>query len=271
MTSGASVGAEVARVYDDTSELGAELAGGSLHMGYWESPSDRSTMAEASLRLTDLMTEKIQVGPGDRVLDVGCGTGAPAIRLAQSTGAAVVGITNSPVQYQLAVQNAQDAGVSDRVTFRCEDAMDLDLPARSFDAVWLIESISHMPDRLAALRKAVGVLKPGGRLALTDILDPNEHASPPGHSPVMARPVRLADYESLLERAGLVPVEMADISNHTVARTLACMRQKLTDDREHLVRRFGSRLVEQVETAILPMMESAGWGYGIVVATVPAP
>ncbi|MFD0395292.1 class I SAM-dependent methyltransferase [Streptomyces nogalater] len=50
-------------------------------------------------------------------------------------------------------------------------------PADSFDAVWFFESIFHLPDRLTALRRAAEVLRPGGRLALTDVLH-NDETSP---------------------------------------------------------------------------------------------
>ncbi|MEV7232387.1 hypothetical protein AB0M79_36150, partial [Polymorphospora sp. NPDC051019] len=62
-----SVGAqsEVAGFYDQISLLLAELIGGSLHQGFWDSVSDQSTMAEASVRLSDVMVERIGVGVGD--------------------------------------------------------------------------------------------------------------------------------------------------------------------------------------------------------------
>ncbi|MFD7975196.1 SAM-dependent methyltransferase [Streptomyces sp. NPDC059071] len=260
--------------YNDTSEFLAELSGGSLHMGYWESPDDPATMSEASERLTGLMAERLGVGPGQRVLDIGCGTGAPAIQLARTTGAAVVGITNSPVQARLATEKAREAGVADRVEFRCEDATRLGYPAGSFDAVWLFESIMAMPDRLAVLRLAADVLRPGGRLALTDFLDRKEPAvgaeqgDQPRYSVLFGKLMPLPDYPGLLEAAGLVPVEIADVSDRTVARTLAAMRRRLEDDREALTRRFGAQVVGQFD-GIVRRLEAAGFGYGLVVAHRP--
>ncbi|MEU9165472.1 methyltransferase domain-containing protein [Streptomyces sp. NPDC048424] len=274
---------EVAGFYNDLSGLLTELFGGSLHEGYWTSSSDPASMAEASRQLTDLLVGKMAVKPGDRVLDLGCGSGAPAVRLAQTTGAQVVGITNSAVQIEAAVRNAQEAGLGDQVAFRCADATVLDYEEQSFDAVLMIESIFHLPDRLGALRQVARVLKPGGRVALTDLLDLDpapdpmrqavgdlaEHSREHGHSPLVAKPIRLEEYASLLERAGLVPVEGTDVTEHTVARTLDCLRRKLTDDHEELVRKYGGQVVRQYET-VLPLLERAGFGYGVVVAQAPA-
>ncbi|MEV6315563.1 methyltransferase domain-containing protein [Streptomyces sp. NPDC051776] len=260
--------------YNDTSEFLAELSGGSLHMGYWESPSDRATMAEASRRLTQLMGDRLKIGPGDRVLDIGCGTGAPAIQLAQSTGAVVVGVTNSPVQARLATEQAREAGVADRVSFRCEDAGELDFPRRSFDAVWLLESIMAMPDRLAMLRQAATLLRPGGRLALTDFLDRTassfgaQQTDAPQYAVLLGKLMLLQDYPVLLQEAGLVPVEMTDVSDRTVARTLGCMRRTLEGDRASLTRRFGAQVVDRFDGIVL-RLEAAGFGYGIVVADRP--
>ncbi|MFF5016562.1 SAM-dependent methyltransferase [Streptomyces sp. NPDC001165] len=273
---------EVGGFYDGLSGLLTELFGGSLHEGYWKSPDDPATMAEASRQLTDLLTEKLELKPGDRVLDLGCGSGAPAVRLARSTGAQVVGITNSAVQIEAAVRNAEEAGLGEQVSFACADATVLDFEAESFDAVLMIESIFHLPDRLGALREAARVLRPGGRVALTDLLDLDpapapmeqavgdlaEHSREHGHASLVNKPIRLEEYSSLLEQAGLVLVEGADVTEHTVAPTLKCLRQKLTDDHEELVGKYGSQVVGQYES-VLPLLEKAGFGYGVVVAAVP--
>lgn len=268
---------EVADFYGRSTEFMAELIGGSLHFGYWDDAlADDNSMERASRRLTEMMVERIRVKPGDRVLDIGCGTGLPAIQLAESADVEVIGITISPDQAELATTRAAQTGMSDRVTFRCADAMDLPFEKNSFDAVWFFESIFHMPDRLGALRQAASVLSPGGRLALTDVLlietiaPPavqdalEEHAA----TPLVGEPMRLAEYPALLEEAGFLPDEATDITEQTVAPTLNGMRRQLERNRTRLAREFGDELVEQFETAI-PLLSEAGFGYGIVTATRP--
>ncbi|GAA2728804.1 SAM-dependent methyltransferase [Streptomyces nogalater] len=276
MTNSGTRPQEVADFYDGSSRLIAELNGGSLHFGCWDSLPADAGMDRASQRLTEMMTERIEVGPGQRVLDIGCGTGAPAVQLARATGAEVVGITISPEQVRLATAHAEREGVAERVTFRCADASaELPFPADSFDAVWFFESIFHLPDRLTALRRAAEVLRPGGRLALTDVLH-NDETSPAAqesldehaYTPLVGEPMRLSDYPPLLRQARLVPVECRDISELTVGRTLECMHRTLDENRERFVERYGSELVDQFSTAV-PLLDAVEFGYGIVTAARP--
>ncbi|SEF65644.1 Cyclopropane fatty-acyl-phospholipid synthase [Thermomonospora echinospora] len=258
---------DVADFYEQSTLFLAELTGGSLHFGYWTAPSDEAPMEVASRQLTDLMIEKIAVRPGDRVLDIGCGTGGPAVRLARETGATVVGVTISAVQVEKARALAESSGLGDRVTFQQADAMDLPFPTESFDAVWLFESIFHMPDRIGPLRQAAAVLRPGGRLALTDVLTSPAHDVPDKpYSSLFGEPIQLHDYPPLLERAGLTPVETTDITEQSVGRTLDRIEEKITADRARFVERFGAELVDQVASTV-PMLRAVRLGYALVTAT----
>ncbi|NUT48069.1 MAG: class I SAM-dependent methyltransferase, partial [Saccharothrix sp.] len=76
---------EVVAFYDNALPLIARLAGDNVHNGYWYSREDTSTLHEAMDNLTDVVIGRLGVTAGDRVLDVGCGLGAPAMRLARTT------------------------------------------------------------------------------------------------------------------------------------------------------------------------------------------
>jgi len=118
----------------------------------------------AQLRKLDLIARKLELAPGMRLLDVGCGWGSMAIHAARTYGCEVVGITLSEPQRAFAQQRAAALGLSDRVEFRVQDYRDVaDGP---FDAISSIGMFEHVGRR--AVEAYVGslwrLLKPGGRL-----------------------------------------------------------------------------------------------------------
>ena len=216
MTTSSAVPPTPEQVTDYYGALGPLLRmawGDNFHFGYWDGPSDTSSVEEATDRFTDLLTERLRVGPGDSVLDVGCGVGRPALRVASTTGAGVTGITISREQVEQASELAQAADMADRVRFRYADGMDMPFEADSFDAVLAFESIVHM-DRPTALREMTRVLKPGGRLVLTDTF-PVGGDRPGDAAGDVASMGRIEDYPALVADAGLRLDEVTDVTEHT--------------------------------------------------------
>jgi len=152
--------------YDRVTLAWQWLLGEELHYGVFDRGDE--DLAVATRRLTDLLVDAVGVGRGQSILDVGCGTGAPACYLA-TFGAAVTGITTSATGVQAAQARATSAGVSDLATFELRDGMDNGLPDQSFDRVWVLESSHLMPDRQRLIAECARVLRPGGRLGLCDI------------------------------------------------------------------------------------------------------
>ncbi len=114
------------------------------------------------------------IQPGWRVLDLGTGTGALALRAA-ARGAEVVAIDVNPAMLAIARHKAQAAGMADQIVWREMGVAELDtLPGRAFDAVCAGMCFSELTphERHYALRQALRLLRPGGLLLLADEVRP---------------------------------------------------------------------------------------------------
>jgi ubiquinone/menaquinone biosynthesis C-methylase UbiE len=109
-----------------------------------------------------------QLRPGDRVLDVACGSGSSVVPAAQDVGPSgrVVGVDVSDGLLALSRAKVERAGL-DNVELRIGDMRELDLPARSFDAVLLVFGLFMVPDMTGLIHDLWGLTKPGGRLVIT--------------------------------------------------------------------------------------------------------
>ena len=160
----------VAAAYDAWTDdrLLERLWGDHVHLGHYGSPPRRTDFRAAKAAFVHELVRWSgldQLPPGSRVLDVGCGIGGSARILAKDYGLDVLGISISPAQIRRATELTQE-GLSCR--FAVMDALKLQLPDHSFDAVWSVEAGPHMPDKQRYADELLRVLKPGGHLAVAD-------------------------------------------------------------------------------------------------------
>lgn len=145
-----------------------DLVGDLAHTGFYDEAGPIGLQDQ--LRMELLVAESAGVDPGSTVLEVGCGNGAAACRLARQTGARMRGVTASGAQLESARAAAESQGVGGRVRFDLGEPDALPYPDASFDAVLFFESPSRCADRERMLAEAWRVLRPGGRLAGEDWL-----------------------------------------------------------------------------------------------------
>ncbi len=127
------------------------------------------TLHPGGLELTYHLGEALGLGKEDQVLDVACGRGASAIGLADRFGCHVTGLDYGPENVAAAQESAAARGVGRLTTFRIGDAEGLPFDDGSFDAAISECSFCTFPDKAAAAAEMARVLRPGGRLGLTDI------------------------------------------------------------------------------------------------------
>lgn len=161
------------------------------------------------LALTRRLARCLDLRPEERVLDVASGRGVSAFLLAREFGADVQGLDLGWGSLARARAAAAEEGLAGRVRFLAGDAEQLPFRAGSVDAIVCECSFCTFPDKAAAAREFARVLRPGGRVGITDVvLDPSrldpELKGLAGWVACLASARPLDDYRMDLEAAGLL-------------------------------------------------------------------
>ncbi len=121
------------------------------------------------------------VAPGLHVLDLGCGSGLYTVELARRVGdnGRVYAVDLQAPLVEQARQRVAQAGLSQQVDFHCAGAYRLPLPDASIDLALLIATLPQIPNKLLALAELSRVLKPDGRMVISEELPDPAYAPPP--------------------------------------------------------------------------------------------
>lgn len=140
------------------------------------------------------MVDCLEMGPGDRFLDVGCGPGLALAAAAEVTGRAAAGVDTSPAMVRLARRRTGGQVVR-------ADAARLPFADGAFTRAGSLNSMQFWPAPERALAELHRVLRPGGRVAVVLMARSDE---PPGGG----RPDWMADVEARLRAAGFTGIRV---------------------------------------------------------------
>jgi cyclopropane-fatty-acyl-phospholipid synthase len=210
--------------------------------GYFEDPAYSIEQAQRAKQRH--VASKLDLKPGQRVLDIGCGWGGLALYLHRAAGVDVLGITLSQAQLDVARRRAAEAGVADRVKFELMDYRDV---AGTFDRIASVGMLEHVGQAhyRAYFRKVRDLLAPDGialihsmaRLGGPGTTDRFmlKYVFPGGYLPALSEIVAASEQEKLI---------MADCETWRLhyVHTLRHWYERLKANRDEIVRLHDERL-----------------------------
>jgi cyclopropane-fatty-acyl-phospholipid synthase len=206
-----------------------------------------TTLEDAQRTKLDLVCTKLNLQPGQRVLDVGCGWGSWVLHAAKEYDVHVTGITLSEPQARVARERAEAARLADKVDIRVQDYRELQ--GEQFDAIASIGMVEHVgePQIDVYAQQLRRMLPIGGRLLNHGIARLNPNSPEPG--PFSERyvfpdgdPLPLSRVELALERAGF-EVEHVESFRDDYEETLRHWARRLDGNLEEAIRLAGPERV----------------------------
>jgi cyclopropane fatty-acyl-phospholipid synthase-like methyltransferase len=200
------------------------------------------------LAATDTLAHLANVGGSSHVIDVCSGLGGPARYFAHHYGCRVTGIDLNQSRVDSAIRLTKMVGLEGRVSFHHANAISTALPSAKFDSLIAQEAFCHIPDKLELLTECVRVLKPGGLIAFTDVLEGTSMLAPVRErlrqEMTFTELNTLDGYQLLLETSGCEMKMVEDLSKEW-ERVLVNRLAMYRGLKDQTIARFGSSHFEK--------------------------
>jgi len=213
---------------------------------------------------TEILAEKVGLARETKVLDVCSALGGPARHLARTYGCKVTGLDATTRMINEATKRTEREGLTDHVTYRLGNALDMPFKAGTFDVVWGQDAWCYITDKERMIREAYRVLKPRGIVAFTDWIQVGNMKDEEWEylNSFMAFPYMetLDGYEQLLKNNGFKIAEKEDLSKdfaehcHMYQKTL---RNKLKDG---IIKQYGIEMFQKADEGLQKWVEAADKG-----------
>lgn len=173
------------------------------------------------LAATVELAEAAKIERGAAVIDIGSGLGGPSRYLAATFDCKVYGVDLSPSFVEAASYLAERAGLAEKVTYQCADALALPCKDKTFDLAWSQHVAMNVADRVRLYAETYRVLRSGGRFAVYDVVsgtgEPLHYPVPWSRGPETSFLLTPAAMRAMLERQGFQVVAWTDRTEAGIA------------------------------------------------------
>ncbi len=213
---------------------------------------------------TDILSKKAGVKMNTRVLDVCSALGGPARHLARKYGCRVTGLDATEKMVDEAVRRTEREGLSNLVSFRLGNALDMPFHACTFDVVWGQDAWCYITDKERLIREASRVLLQGGVIAFTDWIQAGNMIDKEwmALNNFMAFPYleTMDGYETILKDTGFMIMEKEDLSKD-FARHCHIYQSKLRNELKGLIiSQYGEEMYKAADEGIDMWVRAADEG-----------
>jgi ubiquinone/menaquinone biosynthesis C-methylase UbiE len=120
-------------------------------------------------KLLDLVVDLSGVKDGEKVLDIGCGTGLLSLKFLEKADCIIYGIDNSSEMLEIFKEKIKKLNLADKISLGLENAENIDFRDEEFDIIASTVTLHHVKEKYPVIKKIYKFLKPGGRLLIGDI------------------------------------------------------------------------------------------------------
>lgn len=240
----------VAAYFDLVTNDGRMFYGDNFHFGFFHEGA--TTLSSALDAHTDMVVRMAKLGDADRILDIGCGICAPAIRITGTCDGHITGVNISGEQVRQAKLLIEKEHLANRIHVRKGNALELEFEDESFDSLLCLEVAGDICVTKAQKTKLMDeiyrVLKPGGYVGFSDLTFtgcPN-----PDEDKVMKMILYhegrelITNWSELFQRRGFEIIEEHDMIEHTM-QTWDHFIAVYEERRSEVEARYGKRIAAQ--------------------------
>lgn len=251
-----------------------------LRQDIWPEGHDLGQQSFATLPYFDHLVARLGLGPDTHVLDLGSGSGGPAIYISSTSGCRITGLEINEVGVEVSRGLAADAGLQDRVEFVLGDGLHMPFEDDTFDVAISMNVLNVFKDKVALFREVRRVLRPGGTWAFLsgtfDFVagDPQDEAWRGLYSrgyAIPQYPDNLAAYKAMLRESGFVVDEVTEYISD-FRNTIERWRDGWIKHRDAIAEEQGARQTDdhiEYFNAYLAMIEAGKASNHLIISTRP--